>query len=372
MRNNATPTTSRGTRWMVLLVKSMILCVFTFGWFFGGFSPRGSAQTTPPYHNYLPLVSRIEMQSGPGAFTTSYYMKSVDGNAAYKLGCTLGTRDSQLDGSQDNVVILDYGRAIYDTINGQMAYGTRLFITAARVDMNQIAASAERFGEGYYICSNPDNSSHLSIGIGTNNYEYDGCSNCSADFSHGVAFAKMVNAVNDWLVTKGFSGQVNAAGANDIELSWNTYTRTRSWLDGYDSVNQYELYNYGAIEGCPYLAAPGAHCGNYPNHLWSYEEVWYVIWGVKPVYPIPEIYANNGVNAQQWFLMSRYSATAHGLAVEFPGVMTQSQSCGSATDLECQLLNNTPMDGWTQLQNLLNSDPRTAMLIRWVTDIKYQ
>ena len=298
-------------------------------------------------------------------------MKTVDPGVAYNLGCALGTRDAGLQGSQDNIVVLDYGRSVYDNINGQMSYGTRLFITAVKVNMEQIAGSAEKFGEGYYACTGADWDSRVKIAIGTNNYEYDGCTNCAHDFSHGAAFAKMVNSVNDWLTLKGFTSQVSAAGANDLELSWNTYARSKSWLDGYDSANQYELYNFGAIPGCPYLASPNAQCGTYPI-LWSKEEVWFVIFGSHPVFPLPEIYTNNAVNAQQWYLMSVYSYTVHGLAIEFPGLMTQWQSCVNNSDPECKYLNNTPQDGWTQLQSLVNGDPRTAHLIRWVTDIKYQ
>lgn len=357
-----------GTKIFVVLVLGMV-------WVFGGIPGKPtSAQQEKTYQLYMPLIPRIDFETGPGIYTSSYYIKTIDPNASYALGCELGTRDAQMDGSQDNVVVLDYGRAIYDAINGQMAYGTRLFITAQRVNMEQIALSAEKFGEGYYICTGQDSYSRVNIGIGTNNYEYDGCPNCSADFNHGKAFAEMVNSVNDWLVQKGYAGQVSASAANDIELSWNTYARTRDWLDGYDSANLYPLLNFGAIPGCPYFAAPGAQCGSYP-YLWSKEEVWYVIWGAKPVYPLPEIYANNGVNAEQWFLMSLYSYITHGLAIEFPGVMTQSQSCPGTTypeGHECNFLNNTPLDGWTQLQTLLNSDSRTAYLIRLVTDIKYQ
>jgi hypothetical protein len=363
-------------RHAILGLKMLLVLILGVAWVFGGLPQvPTSAQQPKSYFLYFPLVARIEFQTGPSIFTSSYYMKTIDPGAAYTLGCALGARDAKLDGIQDNVVVLDYGRAIYADIfgNGQMAYGTRLFITAQKVSMQQIALSAEKFGEGYYTCTDQDTFSKVNIGIGTNNYEYDGCPNCSADFNHGREFALMVNSVNDWFLQKGFTRQVSASAANDIELSWISYARSRDWLDGYDSVNQYAMLNFGAIPGCPYLASPGAQCGSYP-YLWSKEEVWYVIWGAKPVYPLPEIYATSGVNAQQWFLMSLYSYTAHGLAIEFPGVMTQSQSCpGTYTpDQECYYLNNSPLVGWTQLQDLLNSDPRTAHPIRLVTDIKYQ
>jgi hypothetical protein len=371
------PATHSGWRKFFIIHRKLIpvyfLLLFCAGWLFPVRPPLTTFAQQPEkkYKTYLPLVLRTEFQSGPEIYTTSYYMKTVDPNASYNLGCTLGARDANLPGYQDNIVVLDYGRSIYDNINGQMAYGTRLFITATRASLDQIAVSAEKFGEGYYICTGEDTLSRVKVAIGTNNYEYEGCSNCSHDYNHGAAFAKMVNAVNDWFLQKGYTVQASAAGANDLELSWNTYERTKSWLDGYDSTNQYEMYNFGAIPGCPYFASPNAQCGSYPN-LWSKEQVWYVIYGSRPVYPVPEIYAKNGVNAQQWYLMSVYSYTAHGLAIEFPGVMTQWQSCLGSNDPECAYLANTPLQGWTQLQTLLSGDPRVYYWIHWVTDIKYQ
>ena len=339
-----------------------------------------------PYTVYLPLVQRTEEQSGPAIYSTSYYIKSISidpvsglDQLAYSRGCELGARDKDLAGTQLNLAILDYGRPIYDQINGTSQYGARLFTTAARVDLNQIAVSARSFAVGYYVCTGVDTASRLIVGIGTNNLEYDGCSNCSVTYGHGQAWAGMVNAVNDWLVQNGYGGQVSAAGANDIELSWNSAANTRTWLEGYDSANRFEMYNFGALPGCPYFDAPGAQCGGtnpFDNPLthykWSLEEVWYTIWGSPPVFPVPEIYSNNGVNAQQWYLMSVYAYNTHGLAVTFRGVMTQMQACQQVSgDPTCEYLDNTPEEGWNQLQTLVNGNANTAHPILYSTDIRW-
>jgi hypothetical protein len=324
--------------------------------------------TNPPrFFTYLPIVSKpAEAQTGPDIYTSSYYMKTIDPAAAYTLGCTLGQRDKGLAGMQDNVVILDYGPPRF--VNN--FYGTKLF-SAGYASTDQIAASAESFAKGYYICTDTDTQSHLTVGIGTNNYNYDGCTICAVNAAHGKAWGQMVNSVNTWLVDNGFSSQTSAAGANDLELSWSSYDESKDWLDGYDAVNQYELLNFGALPGCPYFASPNAHCGSSPN-LWTKEQAWYVIWGAKPVMPIPEIYLNNGINAQQWYLMSVYAYDTHGLAIGFAGVMTQYQSCVQrSSDPECPYLDNTPLEGWTQLSTLLNGNAHTAQKIPWVTDIKW-
>jgi hypothetical protein len=325
------------------------------------------AQSTLRPRVYLPVVININLQNGPETYTTSYYMATVDPAELYRRGCELGKRDLGLPGGQDNVVILDFGGP-RDLGNG--VYGSRLFITAARVSTSQIAAAVENFGVGYYVCTDTDNASTLIIGVGTNNYTYDGTPVYAVTAEHGRAWAAMVNDINTWFTTNGYAGQVGAVGANDIELGWNTYTATKAWLDGYDSVNQYEMINFGAIPGCPYFASPGAQCGS-SGYIWNKDEVWYVTWGSPPVYSLPEIYANSGVNAQQWYLMSLYSYQYHGLAMEFRGVMTQYKSCQVRPDSACPVLDNTPLEGFNQLNNLVNGDSRTGHWIRWSTDITW-
>ena len=326
-----------------------------------------SAQQVGPNRLFLPAVFRNVIQNGPSVFTTSYYMATVDPAELYRRGCNLGARDFGLPGVQDNLVILDFGGP--RNLGGGV-YGSRLFTTAVWVSTGQIAAAVQSFGLGYYMCTQDDLSSSLVIGIGTNNYTYDGTPLYAVTYEHGVAWALMVNQVNQYFVEKGYSRQVSAVGANDIELSWNDYTPTKNWLNGYDSVNNYEMINFGAIPGCPYFKSPGAQCGSYP-YIWTKDQVWDVTWGAGPVYPLPEIYANSGVNAEQWYLMSVYAAQAHGLPMEFRGVMTQLQACQVRPDYGCDVLDNTPLQGWTQLSTLVNGNPITAHLIRWSTDITW-
>mgnify|MGYP000368555559 CR=1 FL=1 len=312
-----------------------------------GKQPVGGGHTFPPY-------------------STSLYMKTLDSSTLYNMGCELGVKDLNTPGAQDSLVILAYGYPKY--VDG--VYGTRFYGTTIRfVTLEQIKFATLQFAWGYYTCTGTDFASHLRIGIGTSNYEGD---NPAVNFAHGAAWGEMVNAVNAWLVQNGASGQVDAVGASDIELSWNDYVETKDWLDGYDSVNQYDLYNFGAIPGCPTLSRPGAQCGTYP-HLWSREQVWYVIYGAGPVYPLPEIYLTDGTNAEQWYMMSTYSVTAHGAPVGFVGSLTTYQACqqvggcnGPGWDLR-----NTPQQGWTQLYTLLNGNPRTAQGLRWASDMKW-
>lgn len=340
---------------------------------------RGEAvfsQTPDPGNTrYFPFVSREMLYHGPSIYTTSYYMKTIDPQVAYNRGCALGTRDRDMAGLQINMTILAYGKPV-QIINGSPGLGTKLFSTTARASLAQIEESAYHFALGYYVCTGSDIQSRSIVAIGTNNYQDDpDCSFCAVNFAHGRGWAEMVNRVNDRIIAAGMDRQTSAVGANDIELAWNTFERTSDWLNGYDSVNRYMMINFGALEGCPYFAAPGARCA--PG--WDREKAWYVTWGSPPVYPVPEIYSNNGVNAQQWYLMSVYSYDYHGTPMIFQGVLTQLQACqqtwnsstGTYNDASCEYLDNTPLQGYNQLQGLVNGNAKTIHQIIYSTDIRW-
>jgi hypothetical protein len=86
---------------------------------------------------------------------------------------------------------------------------------------------------------------------------------------------------------------------------------------------------------------------------------------------VPEIYRTDGVNAEQWYLMSVYSYTNHsGTKIQFVGPMSQYQACQQRGG--CSTIDNTPEQAWWQLYNLLNNDWRTAgETLPYLTDIKW-
>lgn len=335
-----------------------------------GRAPSAAAAAAPPlqvnqpYKVYLPSISNAEYKPGPPLVSTSLYMLSKDPTLLKNEGCALGKRDLALPGRQDSVLVLAFG---YPQKSPTGVYGTHGYGYPAKPwTIAEITAAVENFGYAYWNCVGEDFDSHLRIGIGTNNY--DGDVNVAVNYGHGVAWANMVAAVNDWFVNncpRGCDGQVDAVGANDIELAWNTPAATHDWLNGYASVTKYPLYNFGAIEGCPWLKQPTYTC------LWgNLEQVWFVVWGSPPVQPLPEIYLTTGVNAEQWYLMSVYSYNKHGQKMQFVGPMTETQAC--AQEGGCPGIDNPPDAAWWQLYNLLNGDPRTAgELLPFSTDIKW-
>lgn len=318
-----------------------------------------SLQVLETQKQYVPIIYYV----APTAplYSTSYYMLTVDSTTLYNMGCKIGQVDNNLAGYRDTVVILDFGSP--NKIGSE--YGTDLFWMGP-VTITQISNAIKNFSAGYYTCVADDRYSQIYVGIGTTNY-HTSISNTTDFTNHGIAWARMVNDLNDWAIAQGYSGQVHIVGANDVELAWNTPTITKAWANGYHTVDRYDWYDYGSLDGCATRSNPNSTiCGN----GWTREDAWYITYGTLPVWPLPLIYATNGVNAQQWALLSLYSYNTRGYSFIFVGEMTQKQACDQYPG-QCPSLDNTPQQGWTQLFNELKKDTHTAFVPPWSTDIKW-
>lgn len=312
-----------------------------------------SAQTEITY--YYPIFFRTWNK----LTSTSYYMISIDPQFNYDLGCEIGARDAQKPDAQDSVVVLDFS---YPVCNTDGSFGAELF-GFGPVPLSAIATASKNFALGYYQCSAADTESNLVIGIGTNN-KPTSCDSSQELTDHGTAWANMVNQVNQWLKSNGLFSQVQAYGASDIEIGWNTPSLSRDWIAGYEEVNAYPLIHFGDAAGCPYEDNPDWTCGG----AWTPEDVWYVSWGASASIPLPLIYLTNGVHAQQWAYLSQYGVSEHGSRMDFTGVFTQSQACAQSS---CSGTNNTPDQAYAQLYRELNKYPSTAQELNWSTDIRW-
>jgi hypothetical protein len=304
------------------------------------------------------LLFPLFMSQGP-LYSTSYYMITVDPDFTYDLGCELGTRDANEPGVQDNVVVLDFS---YPVCNADNTYEAELF-GFGPVGLTEVQAASQGFMLGYYECSAADTDSNLVLGIGTNN-KPTSCDSGAKMTAHGAAWAGMVDDVNRWAVDNGLYGQVQAYGASDIEVGWNSPERSKDWLSGYGAANDTPLIHFGDAAGCPYDDMTGTTCGN----GWTQEDVWYVAWGFPPSLPLPLIYLTNGAHAEQWARISQYAFANHGARMDFTGVFTQSQAC---EQWGCSGTDNTPSEAYQQLYDALNANPDTAQDLNWKTDIRW-
>jgi len=314
--------------------------------------------TLQSYKVFLPLVEAELL------YTQSYYMKTVDANILYNLGCDLGLRDTSLPGKQNSIIILDFGYPLY---NGN-EYGTIIF-DYSFASTTEIGNAVIDFSTGYHHCSNE--LSYLIIAVGTNNCGPGYCTDSEVTFQHGEAWALMVNKVNGDLEEEEYF-EILAMGASDIEIAWNSPGVTRDWVEGYDSVNSYSLYYYGDAQGCPTYRTFGANI--YCDNGWYMDDVWYLAFGAGFNKPFPLIYATGGENADQWYSLSAYAYERYGRRMDIKGSVTQYQACIQTGYTWCQenYVNNTPAQGYTQLLYALNSNPDTAQNLLWATDMAWQ
>lgn len=325
-----------------------------------------SLQSIPPV---------LAAQSMPNT-TTSWYVQCLSDSAttienwAYTKGAELGNQVRDLAGTQDNVVILHFGAP---TFSGN-EYGATCSPSSTWVIKNsEIQVVAKKYAQGYYdgvnSGSNPDKTSQLKLAIGTSN------SGNGVSSSHAKAWAQMIKSIGTWLaVDKGSTvgKQVKVRGASDMEISYNSPTVTRAWVDAYKNEIQgteYVLYNVGDAQSCPQSGstASSAACG---ATGWSQEDVYYISKGSGYLNAIPEIYSTAGGNAKSWQQISLYSKLKYNAALDMiKGPLSQYGACSQRT---CIDVGNSPTNAWTQLWDRLNSDSRTAQNLTWSTDIRWR
>jgi hypothetical protein len=289
--------------------------------------------------------------ASPPQWSYSRYMANTDQQRHWDLGCALGDAVSKGLRPLSAVVILDYGSPQKSgSTQGASLFGAGFRSTAT------IRHAAEQYGAGYHACVGSTAGANLVVAVGTSTYG----SNVTS--AHGTAWANMVNAANTTWQGNGVSAHAYAIGADDIEPPWGGPSLARSWVGGYDAVNRWSLYDYGGAAGCP----PYGDCYG----AWTQEDVWYVSWGAPPSFPLPEIYAESGANAQQWYLLSLYGVQHHGGSMGIKGAASQFQACVDVGD-DCAGVKNTPGQAWTHLWNALNADSRTAQPLPYSTDFTW-
>lgn len=280
--------------------------------------------------------------------TTSHYMSTVDPGRTYNMGCFQATRDVS------GIAVLSFGRPMYD--EASKSYGVHLY-HGNFTPIAQIQGAVEAYLDGFWNCMPPASTETLQLGVGTTNYSYDGPKKPGwVTREHGIAWAKMIVALDKIVHAKGYQGHLTVLGANDMEPSWSPAQATRAWVDGYASVTHIPLVNFGSADGCP----PYGHC----NNGWTPEDVWYVSEGSGVSETFPEIYTASGAQAKEWYNLSLYGALHHDRPIHFLGAWTQYE----AANLCCTL---NPQEAFAQLNAALNADPRTAQALEFASDITW-
>jgi hypothetical protein len=327
----------------------------------------------------LATATPVAAFSYPG-YEYSYYMNTINTTTLQSMGCSLGTARQGGSAPQDGLVILDYGQPSYDTTKG---YGAWAFGGLNYVSHTQIENAVVAFAHGFWLCTGSNLTAHVRIGVGTTNY---GNWTESAGFTdamvvaHAKAWGSMVNSINTDISNAGYQNQTDAVAAADIEVSWGKPVTARSWVDAYDTVNNWSLYDYGDAAGCPQSGATktAGTCNYYTpdggahKYYWHQNDLYYVSWQASPSWGVPEIYRTDGAQAKQWQQISKW-ATLNGLGLDqFAGSLTQHGACHSPGHSCDPTLDNTADIGWAQLRDKCAADSATALFsLRFAADITY-
>ncbi|MCS6772815.1 MAG: hypothetical protein NZ693_01740 [Thermoflexales bacterium] len=310
-----------------------------------------TATITGEHTVYIPAVIGSGSSQPTFRYTTSRYISTVSPAHHERMGCAAGQNDEQ------GIVILAFGQAWAQSGQfGVLYYRSNYTFASTAV----IANAVKGFLRGYWACASP--TAQLKLVVGTNNYRG------ATGRPHGEAWGEMITQLNAWLrsdeVPPDVASRIEVLGGNDIEMSWNTPTNTKLWVDGYASRTMHRLINFGTCDGCPTQGNPHWQ----PSNNWTLADILYVNTGIAA--PFPEIYLRNGINADQWYRMSSYAYQSRGQPLAFAGLLTQWQACRDVGG--CRGTDNTPRQGWYQLQWALNADPRTAMTLPLPSDITWR
>lgn len=352
---------------MMKTIKPILAVLFAFFVFsiVDWVSARDIGVPSQNHRIYIPLVLKNWKPS-----TTSRYMQTTNVNTLKDEG--------RSQASESGGIVLYFGPPRYQNSK----YGTLLYDYSTFASVADIESAVKAFSDGYWEGNQANPNAFVTIAIGTSN-----CGNGSGSgacnpgtnltYSHGKAWADMIDNVYTYLVNRGYTSKIQVAGAIDVEPDWNTVQNTKNWIDGYVDNTTKPYYNFGTCDGCPYTGEPVcANNGGTINNSWTLEDVRYVSWGEVQSWPLPEIYRTDGINAQQWYRISLYSYLCHnGSKIAFKGTMSTWQACQDTNPNQCHSIgiDNQPSAAWWQLWDTLYADLRTRINnMPWLTDITWQ
>ncbi len=317
------------------------------------------------FHPIIPPVTRSYYVRYLYFLDQPYFMNSL-----YWMGYQQGQEDYQRGGSNDSIVFLHFYQPdfVFNT-NLPGAYlgdstEIPLHDSNSVIDIERLAIS---FAKGYYLGTWSNNQSRVKIVLSINN-------NNSISFSqaHGAAWGAEVlklknlfqdqnlcnnNGYNYYFCEMG--NFVDFAGGGDFEVEASSYSKTKLWLDGYNSSAGGTLfYNFGDASGCP--PVPGGTC-NPINTDWSQQNI-VNISSCLNCAVMPEIYVAGMEN--QWHELSvlNYNNTGNGLTIV--GVFSDHYADNSHYPAN---------DAFSNLYNVFAQDNRLAqktfLSLKRLTDI---
>lgn len=275
--------------------------------------------------------------------SVSIYVNTTSTQTAYNEGCAEGALDSESP-YQNSEAILDFGgQDSADT-------GTILFdVNHTIATYAQDVAYGVAYANGYYACTGSDTTSRVLLALGTNNSAYQVSNLGGKVWANYVVKPAITDVAND-----GFAAQVAIESGNDIEPNYSAYAGVAYWVQGYASEgSSLRNVDFGSADGCPTSSDNDGGCLN----GWSQFDVWYVSYGLTPLYALPEIYEY--AQAQQWTQISGYGYNYSGSAEYFDGPLSENGYSGSYTTAQ----------SWDNFLQALTYYTVTTQNLTYVSDI---
>jgi len=261
--------------------------------------------------------------------TTSLYEATTNPYTMYNQGCRAAQQAPGL-------LVLDWGQPVY---LGYGIYGTYDFGGHDDSD-SAILHAVANFVQGVWYCRT--SSTNIAIAIGESNY-YSGDAlplTNAAWYADGQQWGNLVNNVASF-VNDNHYNVIGIYGAGDLETEWNSFTLTKSMVDGYNNTSSRLYFDFGDD-------SPG---------YWTNAQVWYVAYGARDNMPLPEIYFNADAT-YDWQVLNTWACTYAGGPMYIRGVMAT-------------FIGNTPAQAWNAMYQATASNSCTARTLPWLNFSTY-
>jgi hypothetical protein len=289
-------------------------------------SVSGSGKTSGHRKAQRIEPSATRITHGP-TVTPSLYERTTAPPILRAQGCRAGRAYTK------GLVVLDFGKLAYRPRRG--GYGTETF--ADRFASNRaVTWAVKSYARGYSECVPKSSHAHITLALGTSNYDQD----VPSTYRAGQLWAKETAVIGSYLKHHDFDRVVAAAG-DDVEPAWDrSFRRTYDFFRGFGSVHSgYLLYNYGSLDG-------GV------GTIWKLRQAYYVAGGMHAARAVPEIY--NHEMAEQWAELSRQAVHRYGKPIKLAGLMTQHHG-------HCRICGYTAAEAHRALVRALAKHPKTKI-----------
>jgi hypothetical protein len=158
--------------------------------------------------------------------------------------------------------------------------------------------------------------------------------------------------------------RVTIAAGGDFETSWNTFTNTSAWLDGFSHMSTLSgyanvfFYNFGDAGGCSITVNPQNCDAN--GYSWSRMNIMYISDRCPTCNGVtPEIYYSGVKSEAQWWWISKNHYMDYGYRLNIIGVMSSDTACWQNANIPqfaCPSGAFTYENSYLAMYNILNID----------------